>query len=153
MAATYDLTDGGTTQLQELRNTIGIWSKKINLNDLVVEAGLTISVADDVFEVLNIPAQSIVLFGGVNPVTAEGDTLTISLGDGGSAAGYMAALDLEATTPAATVNDDGYGTDVSTGRYYASADTLDIKVLTIGAQTTHLSEFIVWAAVVQVPTS
>ena len=152
--ATYDVTDGGATKLMELRQTAGVWFKKFNLQDLLDEAGAgTVAEAADIFEVVNIPPRTTILMGGVIPIVADGAVLTADLGDAAQAAGFADGVDLNTTTALATLVGDAYGFNTAQGKYYADADTLDLKIVTIGAQTSHLAEFIVWAIMFQVPDS
>lgn len=152
-AATYAMAEGGATTLQVLRNPVGLVSRKVVLADLLAAAGAgTIVEVNDIFELLKIPPRTVVLCAGVTPLVADGSTLTASLGDGSEAAGWMATLNLNATTAAMTLNDDAYGTDYMMGKYYGSADTIDLKFLSVGTQT-HIGEFVVWAIMVQVPSS
>lgn len=152
-AATYTMAEGGATILQELRNTVGVMSRKVVLADLLAEAGAgAIVEVNDIFELLKVPPRTVVLSAGVIPLVADGSTLTASLGDGSEAAGWMAALNLNALTAAMTLNDDAYGTDYMIGKYYATADTIDMKFLSVGTQT-HIGEFVVWAMMVQIPNS
>ena len=153
-ADTYDVADGGATKLQELRNTLGIWSKKYKLQDLLTLAGAgTVAEVNDVFQLLDLPARTFVLMGGIIPHVADGDTLTADLGDGGNIDGFVDGADLNSTTALSTVIADPYGGDTARGNLYASADTLDIKILTIGSQTSHLAEFTVWAIMGQIPNA
>jgi len=152
--ATYDVTDGGATKLMELRQTAGVWFKKFNLQDLLTEAGAgTVAEVDDYFELLNIPPRTTVLMGGVIPTIADGAVLTASLGDGAQVDGFANGVDLNTTTALATLVGDAYGFTAAQGKYYATADTLDLKIVTIGAQTSHLAEFIVWGFMFQIPDS
>ena len=153
-ADTYDgALQGGTTQIQHLRNTRGIWSKKFVLQDLLTLVGAgTVAEANDVFQLLNIPANTHVFCAGIIPLVADGATLTADLGDGSNADGWVDGANLNSTTAIMTVKDDAYGPDNMPGKFYAAADTIDLKIITIGAQTSHLSEFVVWVDMVQIPT-
>jgi hypothetical protein len=79
-----------------------------------------------------------VLAVGLDVTTAEGATLTIDVGDGSdtdgfldgvnanTAAGYTNSLVLAEAAPNTVV---GY----SNGKYYAAADTLDVKIVNAAA--------------------
>jgi len=155
MAATYDVTDGGATNLMEMRQNVGVWFKKFKLQDLVTtDAGAgTIAEVDDIFQLVNIPPRTTILMAGIIPTVADGAVLTADLGDGDEDDGWVNGVDLNTTTALATVVGDDFGVNSVMGKYYATADTLDLTIETIGAQTTHSSEFIVWAIMFQVPNS
>lgn len=97
-------------------------------------AGATALTSGDVLEALPLPAKSLVLAVGLDVTTAEGGTLTVDVGDGTTADGYLdgvnantvasyaSALALAEGTPNTIV---GYGA----GKYYAAADTIDVKLV------------------------
>lgn len=150
---------GGTTQLAGLPSTpLSVLAKKFNLNDLLtlVEATAAERVceANDVFQLFNIPANTFVLMGGVIPTVADGDTLTADLGDGTNVDGFVDGVDLNSTTALSTVKEDAYGSDTARGNLYVAADTIDLKIITVGAQVAggHKAEFVVWVILAQIPT-
>lgn len=153
-AATYDdALVGGTTDLMGLPIQFGLWYKKYNLQDLVELCGQTVVEANDVFQLLNIPANTFVLCAGVIPTTAEGAVLTADLGDGTTADGFVDGVNLNSTTALMTLAADGYGVTTQLGKFYTEADTLDLKIATTaGTQTSHNAEFVVWAIMGKVPT-
>ena len=64
-------------------------------------------------------------------ITAEGGTLTATVGDGGSAAGWDGSVNLN--TSAGTVTQSVEGTDArkaanATGYVYTAADTIDLTM-------------------------
>ena len=86
-------------------------------------ADLTIGTTD-VIQVLKLPAKTLVLFAGMDKLTAEttNTTAQLALGDGDSAGLYVAAATIASvahSTIASTAND---------GKAYASADTIDITI-------------------------
>ena len=97
-------------------------------------AGATALTSGDVLEALPLPAKSLVLAVGLDVTTAEGGTLTVDVGDGTTADGYLdgvnantvasyaSALALAEGTPNTVV---GYGA----GKYYSAADTIDVKLV------------------------
>tara|TARA_R110002012_G_scaffold321839_2_gene551777 strand:- start:150 stop:626 length:477 start_codon:yes stop_codon:yes gene_type:complete len=97
-------------------------------------AGATALAGGDVIEVLSLPAKTLVLNVGLDVTTAEGGTLTIDVGDGAdpdgyldgvnanTAASYCSALALSEGTPNTV-------TGLSDGKYYAAADTIDVKIV------------------------
>jgi len=96
--------------------------------------GQTAIGAGDVLEVMQIPAKTYVICAGLDVTTAEGATCTVDMGDGtdpdgfldgvnaNTAASYATALVLAEAAPNTVV---GY----SNGKYYAAADTIDIKTV------------------------
>ena len=112
-------------------------------------AGATAIGAGDGLPALSIPAKSLVLAVGVDVTTAEGGTLTIDVGDGSDADGWLDGKDANAVasyasgialaegTPNTLV---GYGG----GKYYSAADTID--VITVNAADAAVMK--VWALVV-----
>jgi hypothetical protein len=97
-------------------------------------AGQTAIGANDILEVMPIPAKTYVMQVGLDVTTAEGGTCTVDVGDAtdpdgfldgvnaNTAASYATALTLAEASPNTVV---GY----SNGKYYAAADTIDIKTV------------------------
>ena len=97
-------------------------------------AGQTAIGANDILEVMPIPAKTYVMQVGLDVTTAEGGTCTVDVGDAtdpdgfldgvnaNTAASYATALALAEASPNTVV---GY----SNGKYYAAADTIDIKTV------------------------
>ena len=118
-----------------------------------VSSGNVFSAAD-VIPVLNIPAYTFVLDAGLICTTAEDTTLTLDLGDGDDPNGYVDGYDAESTGVRLTAVDEGFGTDNVAGKLYASADTIDLTIATVGAQTAHQCVVTVFAVVAgPIPTS
>jgi len=108
--------------------------------------------AGDVLQALQIPAYTMVLNAGLICTEAESTTLTLDVGDGDQADGYVDGYDAESTGGSGTAIAEAYGPDNAFGRLYTSADTIDLKIVTIGAQTANNAVVTVWAICVQVPT-
>jgi hypothetical protein len=89
-------------------------------------AGATALTAGDVIEAMPLPAKASVLAVGLDVTTAEGATLTVDVGDGTDPDGYLDGVDGNAVASYATL--DG-ATGYATGRYYGSADTLDVTIV------------------------
>jgi len=85
--------------------------------------------ANDIVQALDIPAESIVMNAGIEVLTASPSGVTLDMGDGDTVDIYVDGLDSTSTGYSAVHQDV-----LSTGKIYASADTIDIKVL--GAQDT-----------------
>ena len=84
------------------------------------------NVAGDIFEMLEIPANTLVLCSGIDILGADtaGNSGTVILGDGGDDNRYVAAA---ATTSAGQMTPV---TSTGTNYVYAAADTIDIKTAT-----------------------
>jgi len=94
-------------------------------------AGLTALAAADILEVLPIPAGSIVSNVGMVVSTIAGVTSTLSIGDGSSQVGYLAATSLQtaATSGGVPVLAAGaFAPTLSGGKVYAAADTIDVTL-------------------------
>lgn len=86
------------------------------------DASLRNLAAADVATVLNIPANTFVHKVFYEVVSADA-TQTMNIGDGADVDGYVAAADV------ATVGNANVGAGAfATGKFYASADTIDIEV-------------------------
>lgn len=94
-------------------------------------AGATALAASDVMEIIPIPAGTIVSNVGMVVTTAAGVTSTISIGDGGAAAGYLAATSVNATGTSGGVPvlaSGAFAPTLSGGKLYSAADTIDITL-------------------------
>lgn len=91
----------------------------------------------DVFEVLDIPASTVVLCAGVHPVeVADSTTLTLDVGDETNADMYVDGFDAKGTTDGVPI--------MLVAKYYPAADTIDVDVATLtGTLTT--GKVKVWA--------
>lgn len=97
-------------------------------------AGATALTSGDVLEVIQLPAKTYVLAVGLDVTTAEGGTLTIDIGDGSAADGYLDGVDANtvasyASALALTEGAPNTVTGYSAGKYYAAADTIDVKTV------------------------
>jgi hypothetical protein len=94
-------------------------------------AGATALAASDVLEVIPIPAGTIVSNVGMEVTTAAGVTSTLSIGDGGAAAGYLAATSVNATGWSGGVpvlSSGAFAPTLSGGKVYSAADTIDVTI-------------------------
>lgn len=90
--------------------------------------------AADVLQVLRIPAESVVLFGGIEVVTAQAGgsaDQSIGLGDSGSTSRWVAAFDLDAAVAGAhapiavaTANPTAFGTTSTVDIIITAATTV-----------------------------
>lgn len=96
-----------------------------------VENGTAI-LANDVFQLITVPANTLVYGVRAQVTTAEGATSTFDVGDGATADGYHDGLDSNSTsTNAFSFDEDGTKTEAfGNGKFYAAADTIDLKCMT-----------------------
>ena len=80
--------------------------------------------ANDIVQAIDVPAESIVMNAGLEVLTASSSGVTLDMGDGDTVDIYVDGLDSTSTGYSAIHQDV-----LSTGKVYASADTLDIKVI------------------------
>lgn len=107
----------------------------------VIDLSVTNSASGDTVQCLNVPAGAFVTRVGVLVITVEDSTLTCTVGDDADPNGWDAAVNLESL--GMTANDLDSGTDAyGEGRYYSSADTIDV-VMSANAGDT--AKFMVWA--------
>lgn len=111
-----------------------------------------IPVANDIYQALAIPANTLVMNVKVKFLTAMlGTSGTLDIGDGTTADGWDAAID--AKTAAGTFTHSVIGTDTyavaaAQGKFYAAADTIDVKIKAIHADATAGAKFTVYATCV-----
>lgn len=117
--ATYTITGVGTTGFPAHGAGVRVIAE-------VVDFSATTNAASDVFEVLSIPADTVVLGAGINVITADtaGNSGTLALGDGGDADRYVAASTVAAVAQETAI----FATTVP--YLNASADTIDLTVAT-----------------------
>ena len=83
--------------------------------------------ANDIVQMLDIPAETLVINAGIEVLTASASGVTLDVGDGGDVDSYVDGYDSTSTGFASLVENVS-----NSGTVYGSADTLDVKVL--GAQ-------------------
>lgn len=112
-------------------------------------AGQTAVGAGDGVAAISIPAGTFVHAVGVDVTTAEGGTLTLDVGDGSDADGWLDGVDGNAVAsyaPTKTLVEAAPNTILGYsvgGKYYSAADTID--VITVNAADTAVMT--VWAIV------
>jgi hypothetical protein len=85
--------------------------------------------ANDVTQLITIPAGAFVLGVHAKVLTVEGGTCTVDIGDGDTVDGYIDGLN--GNTSANSFSFDAGTTDAFTsGKFYAAADTIDVKLIT-----------------------
>ena len=136
--ATHSKVTGGTAGHPSTR-------RKPYWVENTVDLSLFDPVANDIVQVLNVPAETFVINAGIEVLTASASGVTLDLGDGGDVDRFVDGLDSTST---------GHGAQVANasnvGHVYGSADTIDVKV--IGA-TDNASKLRVWAIMCDVSGS
>lgn len=117
--------------------------------DYRASAGLAALASGDVYEILELPAKTLVLRVGYDVTTAEGATATVHVGDGSDADGFLASVNLNSVgsgvmSLALTEGAPNTITGYSGGKYYSAADTID---LTLNHASIDLAVVRVWALV------
>ncbi len=126
--ATYTITGGGST---------GITSNAVDVKllSVVVDFSSTTNVANDVFECIELPANTYVVTAGHEVMTADsaGNSGTVSLGDGDDVDRYVTAQTIANTNLVPIRAQAGAGSQGTTSigyGNYTSADTIDVVVAT-----------------------
>jgi len=126
--ATYTITGGGNTGVSA--NAVDV-----KLLSVVVDFSSTTNVANDVFECIELAANTYVVTAGIEVMTADtaGNSGTVSLGDGDDVDRYVTAQTIANTNLVPIRAQAGAGsqgtTSVGYGNYTA-ADTIDVVIAT-----------------------
>jgi hypothetical protein len=129
--ATVDLTSGNAVMSAAAPHgkSPRLVEKIINFADAVTTKGSALA-SSDVFEVLDIPANTIVMGGGVEVITAMTGTstdLTLDVGvTGGDVDNFVDGFDYDG----ASVGDYSTATLDAGWVFYSAADTVDILTVT-----------------------
>ena len=108
--ANFDLTEG---------LAIPFGSKRVYVKEAVVDCFEQNMAASDVAELLDIPAQTMVLSVAHKVITEEGAVATVDIGDGGVTNRYGSGLDINSeSTNGASV--------FSAANFYTEDDTIDV---------------------------
>ena len=132
--ATLTQTGAGTGQGHVSSNTI----PKVYVQSTVIDGTSTALTNGDVYQAINVPANSIVMSAGIDVITAGTGTGTLALGDGSVT--YVAA----ATQSAGQMTSGDALAELAVT--YAAADTLDVTVATANVN----SKVRVWAILVDI---
>lgn len=104
-------------------------------------AGAAAIADNDILEVIPVPAKTLVLAVGLDVTTAEGGTCTIDVGDGATVDGYLDGVNANTVASyCSTLAAEAY----DGGKYYAAADTIDVKFI----NAADVAVMRVWALVV-----
>ena len=95
-----------------------------------VENGTAI-LANDVFKMITVPANTFVHGVRAEVITVEGGASTFDVGDGATADGYLDGIDGNSAASSSSWDEDGTKTEAfGHGKFYSAADTIDIKMMT-----------------------
>ena len=111
--ATYAVTDNGVAVAT---------GAKPYLQEVTLDFSTTNLGINEDIDALKIPANTLVLCVGLELVTASSNAGTIDVGDGDAADTWVTDLDADG---AVGIQETG-----SAAKYYASADTIDVKAIT-----------------------
>jgi hypothetical protein len=85
--------------------------------------------ANDVFELIKIPAGALVLTVAAKVTTVEGATCTVDIGDGATVGGYISGLNGNTSANSQSFNATTTPT-FGVGKLYTEDDTIDVKLVT-----------------------
>tara|TARA_R110002051_G_C8463173_1_gene458746 strand:+ start:54 stop:524 length:471 start_codon:yes stop_codon:yes gene_type:complete len=121
--ATYSVSGVGTSGHPTGLPKVRVLSQVISFSD-------TTNATGDIFQVLSMPANTLVLYAGLDILTADsaGNSGTLSLGDGADVDCFVSASTATAgiEITRARAGDSSKGTTSIGYRYYAAADTIDL---------------------------
>jgi hypothetical protein len=133
MATTTDLTVSDGTTLPG-----NVQSGSIKLTKVLDCAVDKFAAADDIHQVIAIPAHTTVERVGARVTKVEGEASTFDVGDGADVDGYLDGVDANALGSKSSVPVLEEGTPnvlnpkYGLGKHYTAADTIDVKSLTVG---------------------
>ena len=125
--ATWTITGGGNTGHSADGKKVRVISEIVDFSEFTIST-------NDVIQVIELPANSLVLYAGLDVLTADsaGNSGTLSLGDGADVDRYVSASTATAgiETTRARAGDSSLGTTSIGYAYYAAADTIDLVNVT-----------------------
>ena len=121
--ATWTITGGGNTGHSADGKKVRVISEIVDMSKFTIST-------NDVIQVIELPANSLVLYAGLDVLTADGagNSGTLSLGDGADVDRYVSASTATAgmEVTRARAGDSSLGTTSVGYAYYAAADTIDL---------------------------
>ena len=119
--ATWTITGGGNTGHSADGKKVRVISEIVDFSEFTIST-------NDVIQVIELPANSLVLYAGLDVLTADsaGNSGTLSLGDGADVDRYVSASTATAgiETTREKAGDSSLGTTSIGYAYYAAADTI-----------------------------
>jgi hypothetical protein len=128
--ATFDLRVGDPGFPVKNRERVFVLEREFDATEQVLAQ-------NDIVQLLDIPANTVVLRVGTTKETLEGGAATAAIGDATSATGFIAAMDCNSATPectalALTEAAPNTVTGYSNGKFYAAAGVIQLKALAAG---------------------
>ena len=121
--ATWTITGGGNTGHSADGKKVRVISEIVDMSKFTIST-------NDVIQVIELPANSLVLYAGLDVLTADGagNSGTLSLGDGADVDRYVSASTATAgmEVTRARAGDSSLGTTSVGYAYYAAVDTIDL---------------------------
>ena len=124
--ATYSITGGGSTGFSASAGEVKVLS-------VVVDFSSSTNASGDIFQCIELPANSYVVTAGIEVMTADsaGNSGTVSLGDGDDVDRYVTALTIANTNLVPIRAQAGSQGTTSIGYgVYTAADTIDVVIAT-----------------------
>ena len=122
MAVTYDYTGGTVVKTGTPYDGLN----KFYVKEVTIDTKLYPAVVTDILQCIDIPLGTYVFNVFVEIVTPQGATCTATVGDDSGAAYWDASTNLNAAAGTFTCGIGGTDSNVTTGKYYAAADTIDL---------------------------
>ena len=120
--ATWTVTGGGSTGHNSSAPTVKVYSEIVDFSEFTIAQ-------NDIVEVIELPANSLVLYAGMDVLSATSSgSGTLSLGDQDDVDRYVAASTATAgiELTVARAGTSAMGTTSAGYGYYAAADTIDL---------------------------
>lgn len=132
--ATYEYRTGQGNGLAAYRGP-GCYApqRRIKFADIAAQRtalGLTALAQNDVLKIIHIPAFVFVHLVTVQVITAEGEAVTVGVGDSAAAAGFMATFDLNTVGVGSSAATAANSVAVGGGKFYAAADAIQLTLNT-----------------------
>ena len=143
MVAYTDTVGFNKGSAQHTANSSKMYLMEVDLDFVKITAdraaaSLTAFAANDSLAVLNIPAKTFVMAVGIDVTTADGTASTVDIGEtGGDVDGWINGHNANAVGSACSTNNtlvegtpNVFEPALGNGKYYATADTIDLLMLT-----------------------
>ena len=154
--ATYDYVDRTTNADYHGKGVLAtqvdkhfMWKRNINLATAGDEFTSTGAFgANDILQIFDVFEGILIQGVAIEVTTVEGATLAAEIGDGDDADGFLVAADLNSATwqhgytNATYAADYCDGTTYHNGKLYITADTIDLKLVTISADVAILDVYV-----------
>ena len=139
--------NSGNTPARHARAVPYLAEAEIDMATVVANrVGAGAIVANDIVNVMDIPAKTLVMAAGIEVITpTDAGTLTVDLALGGLDE-FVDDFDLSSTTAAGTMSTTAGGAaDAASSQMATADDTLDMKIATQGGDALTSGKIRVWA--------